>query len=215
MSETQPQTHVRVAGFRVALVPHSPFVISRGAEGVLVSHGLKHANIRVVGDSLRYFVSGGAQSLRDVVVAADTDYTGPFRLETSEFICDWPEGYGLGSPDRDGPFLFDLLPEAAPEEPGAGSLVFMAGPYTQELCPSIDALLGQGQVEVAREASSADGEHEALEVEYAHRGATHRQRHTRFVHGEHVFVLTAQGPAQGFEVARDAATGMAQSLRFV
>ena len=46
-----------------------------------------------------------------------------------------------------------------------------------------------------------------------HRGAVHRQMHTRFEAGGHVFVLTVQGPEATFEGAREGAIEMATSLR--
>jgi hypothetical protein len=204
------QAHVRIAGHRVALVPRAPFVLCRHEDGVRVTHGAFLANVRVVGESLRYIVDGGARGLHDLMVAVDTDYRGDFRLETSHFLCAWPVGFHLASPDRDGPFLFDLVPEAGEGEPGFGCLIFVAGPYTQELCPSVDALIGDGQVEVGRAVADNQG---IVEVAYEHRGAPHRQQHTRFEAGGHVFVLTVQGPEATFEGARTAANEMATSLR--
>lgn len=204
------QAHVRIAGHRVALVPRAPFLVWRHEDGVRVSHGEFLANVRVVGESLRYVVDGGARGLHDLMVAVDTDYRGDFRLETRDFVCAWPLGFRLASPDRDGPFLFDLLPEADAGEPGFGCLIFVAGPYTHELCPNIDALLGEGQIEVGRVEAEGQG---ILEVGYEHRGAVHRQMHTRFEAGGHVFVLTVQGPEATFEAARAAAMAMATSLR--
>jgi len=204
------QAHVRIAGHRVALVPRAPFLLFRHADGVRVTHGPFLANVRVVEESLRYIVDGGARGLHDLMVAVDTDYRGDFRLETSHFVCAWPVGFRLASPDRDGPFLFDLLPEAEEGEPGFGCLIFVAGPYTHELCPSLDALLGEGQTEVGRVEAEGQG---ILEVAYQHRGAAHRQQHTRFEAGGQVFVLTVQGPESTFEGGRAAVIEMATSLR--
>ncbi|MCA9533552.1 MAG: hypothetical protein KC593_07740 [Myxococcales bacterium] len=206
----EARAHVRIAGHRLALVPKAPFVIERTAEGVQVTHAGMLARLRVVGESLRYIVDGGARGLHDLMIAVDTDYTGPFRLETSDFVCAWPVGFSLASPDRDGPFLFDLLPAAADGESGADCLLFMAGPYTRELCPSVDALVGEGRAEAAREEHAT---HTAIEVVYEHRGEVYRQRHARFELGDYVFVLTAQGPAATFQLASDAAREMAGSFR--
>jgi len=206
------QAHVRIAGHRVALVPRAPFLMWRHEDGVRVTHGELLANVRVVGESLRYVVDGGARGLHDLMTAVDTDYRGDFRLETSDFVCAWPVGFKLASPDRDGPFLFDLLPEAADGEPGSGCLIFVAGPYTPELCPGLDSLIGAGQVEVGRVEAEGQG---ILEVAYEHRSAVHRQMHTRFQAGGHVFVLTVQGPEATFEGAREGAIAMATSLRVV
>ena len=210
MSDNEVRAHVRIAGHRVALVPRAPFTIARTVEGVEVTHGAMLARLRVVDETLRYIVDGGAQGLHDLMVAVDTDYTGPFRLETSDFVCDWPGGFRLASPDRDGPFLFDLLPDAGDTGFGAGCLLFMAGPYTQELCPSVDALVGEGRVETGREEHDTYG---AITVSYEHRGAPHSQWHARFVVGDYVFVLTAQGPVPTFDAAHEAARVMAESFR--
>jgi hypothetical protein len=210
MSAEELRAHVRIAGHRVALVPKAPFTLARTGEGVEVKHAGMLARLRVVGESLRYIVDGGAQGLHDLMVAVDTDYTGPFRLETSDFVCAWPAGFSLASPDREGPFLFDLLPELGDSGFVAGCLVFMAGPYTAELCPSIDALVGEGRVETERE--EHDG-YAAITVHYEHGGAPHRQWHARFLVGERVFVLTAQGPEPTFDAACEAARAMAESFR--
>ncbi|MCA9574563.1 MAG: hypothetical protein R3B40_27655 [Polyangiales bacterium] len=204
------QAHVRIAGHRVALVPKAPFVLTPTDEGVEVVHRGMLARLRVVGDSLRYVVDGGARGLHDLMAAVDTDYAGPFRLETSDFVCAWPDGFRVASPDREGPFLFDLLPEAQGDEAGAGCLVFVAGPYAPELCPSVDALVTAGRALLAREDHET---HSVVEVAYEHRGVPQRQWHARFGVGERIFVLTAQGPEDAFDAARAAAQQMVSSLR--
>lgn len=205
--------YARIAGHGVALVPRAPFLIRRTEQGVFVRHDDLSADIITPeGGGMRYRLGAGTQDLRAVVQPVDINHQGAFRIETQTFVCAWPEGFALASPDREGPFLFDLVGEESLE----GALMFVAGPYASDLCPSIDALCGETQQEVKRGTTrTLDGEVEYIEVAYEHRGETWRQQHHRFpAKGDHVFVLTAQGPEASFDAVREAGSAAASAWRF-
>ena len=221
------QSYARIAGHGVALVPQMPFAIGRDGDFVFVQHGERAARVRVVDASLRY-VLVGAKALTEVAHAVETAYRGAFRIETSAFSCAWPEGFALVSVDRPGPFLFDLVPapkaedadpagdeRPAPPRGDDAPWIFFAGPYTLALCPDLDALVADGQTELARETLSAA---ESIDVAYEHAGRAFRKRHLRFVtqpgqpEAARAFVITAQGPADAFEGVRAALDELAASL---
>ena len=211
-------SYARVAGHGVALVPRTPFAIGRDGDFVFVQHGDRAARIRVADGSLRY-VLVGADALADVAHAVETAYTGPFRIETSAFSCAWPAGTAIVSVDRPGPFLFDVVPAPTEGERGDrgddAAFVFVVGPYSLALCPSVDSLRAEGHEEVER-AELED--RQVMEVAYEHAGARYRKRHLRFVtqaedaEAARAFVFTAQGPEREFDAMRAALDEMAATL---
>ncbi|MFC0548893.1 hypothetical protein [Kutzneria chonburiensis] len=196
----------RLTGFGMTLIPIWPYTFDR------VEHRPGSVKVtRWAGDTAHTaVVTGpadveltGAESPGEVVEVLTGPAGSVWRIETSPFTIDWPEGFSIDSPpadDNSSPFLL-----FGP----AGSAIYLQGPYRRDRIPPLTQLAGPGQTLVDQQSAAA---FDAVELEYEQGGNTWRQTHHLVDLGDERLVITAQTPATHGIQVRAAAELMARSV---
>jgi hypothetical protein len=201
----------RVSGCGLIVVPISPYRLERlqGDADALVATRWdgNTRRIAVVRSHLGKLSVElhGATSLEQVA-DVEPGPAGPrWRVETSLYTVEWPDGFAVHSPpDEGGPSMFDL-------HGPAGSLVYIQGPFVADNVPAPDQMVGPGQALVDQRRE--DGR-ELIELAYAHGGEDWRQVHCIVPFAEtHCLIVTAQAPACSALQTSSALDVMARSLQ--
>lgn len=183
-----------MSGNGLRLLPYWPYRFARSGSAVKVAcwaaPGVKE--IVVLGSSV------------DGVVDIEDGPDGEWRIETTAFSCDWPQGFTVESPTDPGDatkfYLFG---------PGQ-EMIFPQGPA--ERVPEPRGWAAPGQT--VKAVYAVDPGIQVVELKYKHGGAPWWQSHllVPFRSGR-TLVITAQAPAAEAESAKRAATQMAVSVR--
>lgn len=200
----------RLTGFGLTLVPLWPYSFGRSAhvpDTVIVTHWAgetaQTATVTATAQGPAVALTGAeaVEQVVDVLVGPDRRV---WRIETSPYSVEWPEGFEIGSPpagDESSPFHL-----WGPD----GSLIYPQGPLNRDRIPPLTELAAPGQTILGRR--SAPGV-EVVDLVYRHEGSDWCQSH-HLVHlgDERVLVITAQSPATHAELTRQAAQTVTQSV---
>ena len=182
----------RLAGHGVTVVPHVPFSFERhggrGGDAVVVTHrpqgGLPRRLVLIPAPGGCRLEPAAAAATAEVAELRPGPAEARWRIQTSRFGMDWPEGFALqSSPAPERPPGFDLV------APG-GLLLFPQGPFDAGHADG-EALVGPGQRVVAR---GEAGGSRFVEVSYLLEHTPWRQRHLVVPLGEARLVVTLQAP---------------------
>lgn len=197
----------RLTGFGMTLTPIWPYTFTR------VEHRPGTVSVtRWEGDTAHTAVITGpsdieltnAASPDEVVEVAAGPVEPGWRIETSPFSLDWPDGFTIESApadDNSSPFLL-----FGP----AGSVIYLQGPYALDRIPPLAQLAGPGQTLVDQRTEAA---FDVVELAYELDGDAWRQcHHLVNLDDEYRLVITAQTPATHGAEVRAAAELMARSL---
>lgn len=189
-----------VTGYELKVIPYAPFRIRYGAYGanvLEVEHRDKYAQIIAENGGYRSKIAEGTESLFDVVDIESGLKKDTWMIDTSLFICHFPEGFWLYSTDG-AVTPFDLV---GPQN----ELIYFQSPRN---IPKISEMVAPGQkVEDLKE----EGAQKWIELSYPHDGTVYRQRH----HVLNNLILTVQAPEKVFGDAVKVANVIIESLEFV
>ncbi|MFG2693429.1 hypothetical protein [Kitasatospora sp. NPDC048407] len=146
-----------------------------------------------------------ARSVTEVVEVLAGPDEHLWRIETSPFSVEWPEGFSIDSPpagDTSMPFcLFGP----------ADALIYLQGPRSLDRIPPLTQFVAPGQTLVDHRTEAA---FEAVELAYQHEGTASRQWHHLVALTDTLgLVVTAQSPAAHAAEVRGAAESVARSVR--
>jgi hypothetical protein len=201
--------YARLSGCGWTLVPLAPYAIDRVHDrpnGVRVRHespdGLREALLVFGGNLPDVELGKGTQALEAVLDLQEGPHLDHWRVETTVFICRWPEGFALTSPASPGT-PFELH---GPD----GALVYVQGPVRVDRLPPLNEMVGPGQ-SVRRYGRTARGGW--VELEYEHEGERWRQTHRVLEDTSgYALVVSAQAPVGAAGLAEAAAEEVAASL---
>lgn len=200
----------RLTGFGLTLVPIWPYNFRRsphtpGTVSVTrwVGETAQTATVTGGGDSPAIALTG-VEAVDQVVDVLEGPDERVWRIETSPYSVEWPEGFEIDSPpagDNSSPFHL-----WGPN----GSLIYPQGPLKRERIPSLTELAGPGQTIIARQNGPG---FDAVDLAYEHEGADWRQSHHLVPFGaDRVLIITAQSPAAHAALTRQAAEIVARSV---
>ncbi|MCF2527838.1 hypothetical protein [Yinghuangia soli] len=200
----------RLTGFGMTLIPVWPYTFERtvdapGTVSVTRWEGQAARTAIVAGSAEKPSVQlANTQTADEVVEVLAGPAEQVWRIETTPFSVEWPEGFAIDSPpagDNSTPFML-----FGP----AGSTIYLQGPLSRDQIPSPARLAAPGQALVDHR---TEGAFEAVELAYQHDGAAWQQSHHLVALTEsHVLVITAQSPATHAAQVRAAADLMARSV---
>ncbi|MFI9786974.1 hypothetical protein ACIHEI_26230 [Kitasatospora sp. NPDC051984] len=201
----------RLTGFGMTLIPVWPYTFERpdhapGTVRVTRWEGQTAHTAVVTGPAAQPTIElADAQSATEVVEVLAGPDERVWRIETSPFSVEWPEGFSIDSPpagDTSTPFcLFGP----------AGSLIYLQGPRSLDRIPPLTQFVAPGQTIVGHRTEAA---FEAVELAYQHDGIAWRQCHHLVAFTDTLgLVVTAQWPAAHSDQVRRAAELVARSVR--
>ena len=201
--------YARLAGHGWILLPLAPFEFERvpdNPRAVDVSHagtdGNRNARIDCETDPPTIDLGPATASLSEVVDILPGPELDEWFIETSVYVCPWPEGFSFissGSPD---PAVFYLT--------GSGrSLLFVQGPFPIGRVPAPEGMVGPGQ-ELLSKGQTACGPW--AEIGYTYEGNPWRQWHRVVTRGDTALVVTAQGPVSHLGLVEGAALVVSEGL---
>ena len=201
--------YARLAGHGWILLPLAPFEFERvptNPRAVDVSHdsadGPRNARIDCATDPPLIDLGPATSTLAEVTDVLPGPELDGWYIETSVYVCPWPEGFSFissGSPD---PAVFYLTGEDR-------SLLFVQGPFPIGHIPTPEAMVGPGQV-LLRKGQTTSGPW--VEVGYTHEGQPWQQWHRVVARGDSALVVTAQGPTCQVGLVEAAAIEVAEGL---
>ena len=201
----------RLAGHGSILEPIAPFEVERvpaNPRAVDVLHdskdGPRNARIDCQTDPPIIDLGPATSIISEVTDIKPCLKFDEWYIETSVYVCPWPEGFSLissGSPD---PAVFYLT---GPER----SLIFVQGPFPIGLIPAPDGMVGPGQI-LLRKGQTTSGAW--VEIGYTYEGQPWRQWHRVVASGDSALVVTAQGPVDHVDLVETAAVTVAEGLMY-
>ena len=201
--------YARLAGHGWILLPLAPFEFERvptNPRAVDVSHigteGPRNARIDCQTDPPAIDLGPATLTLSEVADILPGPELDEWFIETSVYVCPWPEGFSFissGSPD---PAVFYLMGQDR-------SLIFVQGPFPIGRVPAPDAMVGPGQV-LLRKGQTTSGTW--VEVGYTYEGQPWRQWHRVVARGDSALVVTAQGAEAHGGLVEAAAIAVAEGL---
>lgn len=199
----------RLTGFGMTLIPIWPYTFERpeqapGTVSVTRWEGHTAHTVVITGPAEAPAIRlTNAQSADEVVEVLAGPAEHVWRIETSPFSVEWPEGFAIDSPpagDDSTPFLL-----FGPD----GSVIYLQGPRGHDRIPPLTQLIAPGQTLVDHRSEPA---FEVVELAYQHDGTAWRQiHHLVALTDTHGLVITAQSPATHTTQVRQAAELMARS----
>ncbi|BCJ48179.1 hypothetical protein GCM10010168_25390 [Actinoplanes ianthinogenes] len=193
----------RLNGHGMALVPHWPYSFARvdgDADAVRVTRTTPDGPISTV------ISPGGPVEGGEVVDVSDGMDVPAWLIETGPALLPWPRGFSLESPaDPSDTTPFYLF---GPDQ----AMIFPQGPVAADRLADPDALVADYQTVLDRRTDEDDVS--VVELGYQHDGQQWWQGHWMIpLRGNHVLVLTGQGPLAGAEMIREAAAYAAHPQR--
>jgi hypothetical protein len=201
--------YARLAGHGWILLPLAPFEFERVPTKPLavdVSHegedGPRNARIDCETDPPIIDLGPATLALAEVLDVLPGPELDEWYIETSAYVCPWPEGFSFISSGAPDPAVFYLT---GPDR----SLVFVQGPFPVGRVPAPDAMVGPGQV-LLRKGQTTSGTW--VEIGYTYEGQPWRQWHRVVARGDSALVVTAQGPVCHVGLVEAAAVTVAEGL---
>jgi hypothetical protein len=200
----------RLTGFGLTLIPISPYTFQRsnytpGTVNVTRWKGPTAHTATVTGPADAPSINlTGAQTVDEVVDILSGPTEPLWRIETSPYLVEWPEGFTIDSPpanDATSPFYL-----RGPED----ALIYIQGPYPSDRIPPLNDTAAPGQ-------QVTDHQHgpdfEVVELTYQHEGADwHQSHHLVPLNDALAVIVTTQSPATQAPQTRLAAKSMARSV---
>lgn len=177
--------------------------LDQGVKNLLIAPGKKTAArefqkkidgefraLRLGEDGTSVMLGAGMEDVAEVGSVTPSAAPAGWRIETSSYTVQWPEGYTVGSVRDGAPFPFEFERVGAPNE-----LIVLRGPLVgAKQVPSPDALVGKDQEPVAMDMKSPTP---WVEVRYQVDGKPWRQRHYYAVlKPETIVLVTIQAPEE-------------------
>ena len=201
--------YARLAGHGWILLPLAPFEFERvptNPRAVDVSHesedGPRNVRIDCRTDPPNIDLGPATLTLSEVMDILPGPELDEWYIETSAYVCPWPEGFAFISSGAPDPAVFYLT---GPER----SLLFVQGPFPIGRVPAPDAMVGPGQ-ELLRKGQTTSGAW--VEVGYTYESQPWRQWHRVVTRGNAALVVTAQGPMGQADLVEAAAVTVAEGL---
>jgi hypothetical protein len=189
----------RISGFGWTVVPYAPFQCESVADrprALIVQHESMGACVSVESGRPEFELAAGTASIHDVADVMRGPAGDHWRIETTVFMIRWPAGFAVWSSAKAPGF--DLL---GPHD----TMIYLQGPVPAERVPPVEQMVAADQTMV--EAGS-----DWVEVQYEHEGIAWRQKHRLVPLENYRMLVTAQGPAEHFAPADEAARQIAESL---
>jgi hypothetical protein len=200
----------RLTGFGLTLVPIWPYDFKRAAhapDAVTVTHWAgetaQTATVTATAEAPAITLTG-VDAVEQVVDVFEGPDERVWRIETSPYSVEWPEGFEIGSPpEGDNSSPFHLW---GPDR----SLIYPQGPLNRDRIPALTELAGPGQTILDQQSGSC---FDTVDLAYRHEGVDWRQSHHLVPFGEsRVLIVTAQSPATHARLTRQAAEAVARSV---
>lgn len=195
--------YARVSGFGWSALPRAPFRLERVPHHpalLLAEHqsagGPRRAKIDLARPEPVVELDDGTLDLAEVLELAAGPAPECWRIDTSVFSANWPEGFAVRSTSE--PPGFDLV---GPD----GTLIFLQGPFEREQLPLPRQMAGDGQI-VRRHGR------DWVELDYRQEGAPWRQAHRLVAFGPYAIVVSSQAPAAWHPLVDAAAAALGASI---
>ena len=201
--------YARLAGHGWILLPLAPFEFARvptRPRAVDVCHetdeGARNARVDCETDPPTIDLGPATSTLDEVLDLLPGPELDEWYIETSVYVCPWPEGFSFISSGAPDPAVFYLT---GPDK----ALIFVQGPIPIGRVPKPEAMVAPGQV-LLRKGQSASGTW--VEVGYTYEGQPWRQWHRVVARGDSALVVTAQGAEAHGGLVEAAAAIVAEGL---
>jgi hypothetical protein len=190
---------VRLSGFGLRLVPYWPYEFARNRASVEVT------NWTYDGPRSALIERGRPSSVDGVVDVMDGPEHRFWRVETSLFGFEWPEGFSVASAQDDSDHTLFYL--KGPDD----AVVYPQGPLADERVPPPAELVAPGQEIV--QTYAFDNDVHVVELAYEHEGKPWWQSHWKVpVGASRVVVFSGQAPAVHADITRAAVKRIVTTL---
>ncbi len=200
----------RLTGFGLVLIPIWPYTFQRssrtpGTVTVTRWEGQTAHTATVTGPADAPSINlTGAQAVDEVVDILPGPTEPLWRIETSLYLVEWPEGFTIDSPpanDATSPFYL-----RGPED----ALIYIQGPYPPDQIPPLNETAAPGQQVIDHQHGP---DFEVVELTYQHEGVDwHQTHHLVPLNDTLAVIVTTQSPATQAPQTRLAATSMGRSV---
>jgi len=208
---------VWLEGLGSRLVPHERVEIARLSDGervVFCHHGepMRQAMVAPRDGALALALGADTTSAAEVFAFMEPiDPTPDWRMVTSGFSCDWPQGWTIFDTPHDVAWPFELVQT----HPQGEAMVYLQGFWPRAEAPELDGLVAEGMQLAGRAelAISPTRRGEWIALVYEHAGVASVQYRLRLdLEDGRAALVTAQAPAPMGETAFAAARTLATSL---